>query len=116
MTGVTPHVQSPTREGGKAGLESSSSGSPAWRWTSLSSPHTCHLPPSTAASQQLPTHQGINYAAAQVTAQVTVILLNLLLTSLTFQAGSSGFLQPLETFHYIPSVFSTGLHHPPAGN
>ena len=29
------------------------------------------------------------------------------------QGGSSGFLHPLETFHYIPSVFSTtGLHHP----
>ena len=32
----------------------------------------------------------------------------------SFQGGNTagGFLHPLETFHYIPSVFSTGLHHP----
>jgi hypothetical protein len=29
------------------------------------------------------------------------------------QGGNQQFLAPLETFHYIPSVFSAGLgHHP----
>ena len=40
-----------------------------------------------------------------------------ILTDIIRQAGNSGFLHPLETFHYIPSVFSTsGLHHPATGN
>ena len=40
-----------------------------------------------------------------------------ILTDIIHQAGNSGFLHPLETFHYIPSVFSTsGLHHPATGN
>ena len=39
-----------------------------------------------------------------------------ILTDIIHQAGNSGFLHPLETFHYIPSVFSTsGLHHPATG-
>jgi len=116
--------QSPSRDGtsGRDGTTSSTVGTnQGWRWTALNgggnttptanpnSVTNCGgatqpaavqaaalhstvgpLAQSNAANQQLAT-QGINYAA---------------------QAGNAGFLHPLETFHYIPSVFSTGLHHP----
>jgi len=115
--------QSPSRDGtsGRDGTTSSTVGTnQGWRWTALAngggnttasanpnSVTNCgatqqaavqaaalhssvgQLAQSNAANQQLAT-QGINYA----------------------QAGNGGFLHPLETFHYIPSVFSTGLHHP----
>ena len=70
---VTVVVQSPTRDGGKTGLETGG-GSPAWRWTSLSS-QSCPLPNNTAATPQLATPQGISYAGAQVRHLIFVMLL-----------------------------------------
>jgi len=109
-------AQSPSREGGKAGHDTSTSAaSQPWRWsaagqTSCGAPAAAQQPAAAVAggvagqlgaagtagtgAQHLAAaaQHGINYAA---------------------QGGNSGFLHPLETFHYIPSVFSTtGLHHP----
>jgi len=126
VAAAAQQTQSPSRDG-SSGRDSGSTtggvaGNQAWRWTGLAgsgtsgvaasvSPgcgagqqaaavqaaalHTTvtgQLAQQTNASQQLQATQGLNYA----------------------QGANSGFLHPLETFHYIPSVFSTGLHHPAA--
>lgn len=124
-TAAAAQTQSPSREAGGGSRDSAAQNSTTqgWRWTALGA----QAAGSTAATGQAP--GSANCGAQQaVAAQAAALAHSSVASQLAAQStganqhlgqtvnyaqGGSGYL-PLETFHYIPSVFSTaGLSHHP---
>lgn len=135
-------TQSPSRESGTNGTreppvhtahtaQTSTSSSQPWRWTALggTTSHTAANGQAATATCGTPQQQQAQQAAAvqaaalahssvagQLAAQSTPAAQQHLAQTVNYAQGGNQFLAPFETFHYIPSVFSTGLgqvgHHP----
>lgn len=138
INNVAAAAQSPTREAGKGGHGHDTStsvgagGSQPWRWTALTSggaaaagqpqvscgPSAVTQHQAAAAVQAASLHAGSaagGVTAGQLTGTPAAANHHLATQpglNYAAQGANSGFIHPLETFHYIPSVFSTGLQHP----
>jgi len=100
-------TQSPSRESGTSGSRDSpsSSSSQGWRWTALAGASS--TPGGSGTCGGAPAlHGGV---AGQLGAQSSPAGQQHLAQTVNYTQGGSQFLAPLETFHYIPSMFSTGL-------